>query len=149
MGQNFAPKSGQVIDPTFFHTFFVKTCFFQKSHSPCRKKRIFEKQKKTTKNNKKQTARLLTYAGQVIDPTAYIYIYICAVELIVGLFCVKNWSKFFVYFCFENLVLPAERRGLKKNQEKLKNDPILVLKLVQLCCATCLDQFLTQPWTSF
>ena len=76
LGQNFAPKSGQVIDPTFFHTFFVKTCFFQKSHSPCRKKRIFEKQKKTTKNNKKQTARLLTYAGQVIDPTAYIYIYV-------------------------------------------------------------------------
>ena len=47
--------------------------FFQKSHSPCRKKRIFEKTKKTTKNNKKQMARLLTYDGQVIDPAAYIY----------------------------------------------------------------------------
>ena len=50
--------------PYFFHTFFVKTFFFQKYHSPCRKKRIFEK-KKTTKNNKKQMARLLTYDGHI------------------------------------------------------------------------------------
>ena len=58
----------------FSRVFFVKTCFFfQKSHSPCRKKKIFEKQNKTTKNNKK-VVNLLTYGGQVIDPTAYIYI---------------------------------------------------------------------------
>ena len=32
-------------------------------------------------------AKLLTYDGQVIDPTAYIYIYMCVC-------CrVKNWSK--------------------------------------------------------
>ena len=61
--------------PYSFHGFFVKTCFFQKSHSPCRKKTIFEKQKRKTKDNKK-VAKLLTYGGQVIDPTAYIYMYI-------------------------------------------------------------------------
>ena len=49
--------------------FFVKALFFlfEKSHSPCRKKKIFEKNK--TKNEIK-VAKLLTYGGQVIDPTA-------------------------------------------------------------------------------
>ena len=57
-----------------FHTFLLKLVFFQKSHSPCRKKKIFEKQQKTKKkNNNKEMAKLLTYDGQVIDPTAYIY----------------------------------------------------------------------------
>ena len=50
----------------------------------------------------------------------YIYIYICAVELKTGpmfaFFSVKNWSFFFV---FEHLVLPAERRGFFKKEEKL------------------------------
>ena len=65
-----------------FSHFFVKTLSFQKPHSPCRKKRIFEKQKNTTKNNKKQMARLLTYDGQVIDPTADIYIYMALVRFL-------------------------------------------------------------------
>ena len=34
-----------------------------------------------------------------------------------------------------------------KNQKE--NDQTVGLKLVQWCCATCLDQFFTQPWTSF
>ena len=33
----------------------------------------FDKQK--NKNNETKVAKLLTYGGQVIDPTAYIYIY--------------------------------------------------------------------------
>ena len=41
----------------FSHVFLLKLVFVQKSHSPCRKKKIFEK--KTAKNNKK--------GGQVID----------------------------------------------------------------------------------
>ena len=76
-GQNFAQKDGQVIDPTFFHTFFVKTCFLNLI-LPAERRRFFEKQqktqKKTIKNNKKEMAKFLTYDGQVIDPTAYIYI---------------------------------------------------------------------------
>ena len=60
-----------------FSPFFVKTCFFQKSHSPCIKKKIFEKPKK---DNKKEMAKLLTYDGQVI---ALQHIYIYAGELLV------------------------------------------------------------------
>ena len=58
-----------------FSHFFVKTFFFKNIILPA-EGRGFLKNKKTTKNNKKQMARLLTYDGQVIDPTAYIYIYI-------------------------------------------------------------------------
>ena len=55
--------------PYFVHTFLLNFCFFffQKSHSPCRKKRIFEKQKRQQKNIKNRwpgywlmMARLLT-----------------------------------------------------------------------------------------
>ena len=58
--------------PYFFHTFLVKNIFFKNLILPA-ERRGFLKNKKTTKNNKKQMARLLTYAGQVIDPTAYMY----------------------------------------------------------------------------
>ena len=58
-----------------FSPFFFFYLFFQKSHSPCRKKKIFEKPKKTKKINKKM-AKLSAQHGQVISPTAYIYIYI-------------------------------------------------------------------------
>ena len=52
--------------PYSFHmVFWYNLLFFQKSHSPCRKKRIFEKQK-TTKKTIKKVAKLLTYGGQVI-----------------------------------------------------------------------------------
>ena len=56
--------------PYFFFTLFLLKLFFQKSHSPCRKKRIKKKKQKTqqkTIKNRKQMARLLTYDGQVID----------------------------------------------------------------------------------
>ena len=56
----------------FFHTCFVKTCFFSKIHSPGQKEENFWNTEKK-KNNKKEVAKLLTYGGQVIDPTAYIY----------------------------------------------------------------------------
>ena len=66
-------------------------------------------------------ARLLTYAGQVIDPTAYIY----AVELKTGpIFAfssVKNWSNFFVFFVFLLLKisfsLQKEEDFFKKKEE--------------------------------
>ena len=68
--------------------------FFEKAHSPCRKKTSFEKHEK---NNERKVAKLLTYGGQVIDRTAYIYIYTHAVELKTGprfeVSSVKNWSK--------------------------------------------------------
>ena len=79
----------------FFSHFFVKTCFSQKSHYPCRKKKIFWKTKKnkTTKNNKK--------GGQDIDlrwpsywpysiyiyMATYIYIYLSlSVSLFISLY---------------------------------------------------------------
>ena len=82
---------------------------------------------------------------------AHIYIYICCrVKMVQCLpFSVLKWSKFFV---FEHLVLPAERKGFfKKNKkEETKNYPILVLKkLVQLCCATYLDQFFNTSLDQF
>ena len=47
-------------------------------------------------------------------------------------------------FCRENEIL-------KKNeqQKKTKKHHFLSQNLVQLCCATYLDQVLTQPWTRF
>ena len=65
---------GQLIDPTVFIQNSIFFCF-QKSQSSCRKNNIFEKQK----GNETNVARLLTLqalkCGQVIDPTAHIYIY--------------------------------------------------------------------------
>ena len=58
--------------PYFFHTFFLT--FFKNLIFPAERRGFLKKTKNTTKNNKKQMARLLTYDGQVIDPTAYIYI---------------------------------------------------------------------------
>ena len=60
--------------------FLLKLVFVKNLILPTEKKKIFEKKKtiKTTINYKK-VAKLLTYGGQVIDPTAYIshiYIYI-------------------------------------------------------------------------
>ena len=69
--------------------------------------------------------------GPVNNFTAYMYIYIYAVELKTGpIFAfssVKNWSNCFVlvFFVFENLILPAERRGFftkKKKKNKQKNN---------------------------
>ena len=72
------------------HTFFVKTCFFFKNLIlPAERRGFLKNKKKQQKTIKKKMARLLTYAGQVIDPTAYIYIYICC-EVII-------WSKFGVF----------------------------------------------------
>ena len=56
----------------------------------------------------------------------YMYIYIYAVELKAGpifaFFSVKNWSIFCLVFCFENLALPAERRGIFKKKEEKRNN---------------------------
>ena len=66
---------------------------------------------------------------------------------------VKNWSSFFVFFVFENLILPAERRGFfkkkKKNKQKkttflaLKTGPILLCNILGPMFNASLDQFLT------
>ena len=54
----------------------------------------------------------------------HIYMYIYAVELKTGpIFAfssVKNWSIFFCFFVFENLILPAERRGFCTKKKKKK-----------------------------
>ena len=84
--------------------FFVKTCFlFVKNLIlPAERNDFFEKQKTTTKNNKIKVAKLLTYGSQVIDPTAYIYIYMgetptggyfLAKDFNFPNFIVKKWPK--------------------------------------------------------
>ena len=60
--------------PYSFHMVFWYNLFFFKNHILPAERRIFF-WKKTEKHLKK-VAKLLTYGGQVIDPTAYIYIYI-------------------------------------------------------------------------
>ena len=54
-------------------------------------------------------------------------------------------------FCFRNLIFPAEKRGIFKNKQTTTKTEthFYKLKLVQLCCATCFDQFLTYTWTRF
>ena len=77
-------------------------------------------------------------------------IYIYAVKLKTGpsfaLFKVKNWSIFcfFCFFIFENLILPAERRGfLKKKQAKktTKKTQFLKSKTGPIMLRNILDNF--------
>ena len=87
-------KCGQVIDPTVFTCvsviFFV---FFVNLILPAERRRFLKKNKTKQQKTIKKVAKLLTYGGQVIDPTAhiYMYIYMCC--------RVKNWSK--ICFCVQ------------------------------------------------
>ena len=91
----------------FSHGFFG--IFFQKSHSPCRKKRIFENKKTTTKNNKK--------GGQVIDlwwPSYRPYsicVYICTYDSSPGF----HFSKPITYNLVERLATPKRQPYLYFN----------------------------------
>ena len=87
-----------------------------------------------------------------------IHIYIYAVESKLGpkiaFFWVKTWSKFSSFFlcCVSKIFLlsAGRMRCFKTSEEKKdKNYPVLSQNLVQLCCATYLDQVLMQPWTKF
>ena len=88
----------------------------------------------------------------------HLYIYICC--------RVKTWSKnslflsqnlvqgfsFFLFLFFKNPLLSAGRmRLLRKTSQKRREKKTLFLRqnLVWFCCATYLDQVLTQPWTKF
>ena len=109
--------------------------------------------------------QVLTQKTQILDQVLTLqHIYIYAVELKTGasfaFFSVKKWSMFFVFFVFfvfENLVLPAERRGFKKEKKKQKNDPFLVLKTGPILLRNILgpvfnaslDQFLTLGFFCF
>ena len=93
----------------------------------------------------------------------YIYICICAVKLKTGpifaLFKAKNWSifLFFLFLIFENLILPAERRGFLKNKQKqqkkhilkLKTGPIMLRNMLGPVFNFNLDQFLTLEFLFF
>ena len=86
-----------------------------------------------------------------------IYIYICC--------RVKTWSKnslflsqnlvqvflFYFFLFFKHPLLSAVRMTFfRKTRKKRKNKThFLSQNLVQFCCATYLDQVLTQPWTRF
>ena len=64
---------------------------------------------------------------------------------------------FYLFFYFENLVLPAERRIFSKQikiknikTEKKKKKHLVKLKIGPIMlCATYLDQILTLTWTNF
>ena len=96
----------------FFDQFFSKALILHHPLKTVHKKSpqnpIFIGSKKGGQVIDPKVAKLLTLLwpknGQVIDPAAYIYIYMHAVELKTGpIFAfssVKNWSNFFVFFCF-------------------------------------------------
>ena len=46
-----------------------------------------------------------------------------------ALFKVKNWSIFVCFFVFENLILPAERRGFLKNMQTKKTTKNTISKV--------------------
>ena len=55
----------------FFTLFLLKLVFFFKNLIlPAERRRFLKNKKKTTKKTKTKMAKLLTYDGQVIDPTA-------------------------------------------------------------------------------
>ena len=102
--------------------------------------------------------------GQIFNSTVYIYIYVVKLKAgpMFALFKVKNWSIFFVFlfFIFENLILPAERRGFlkKKNKQKttkktqflkLKAGPIMLRNILGPVFNFHLDQFLTLEFFYF
>ena len=68
---------------------------------------------------------------------------------------VKNWSIFLFFFDFENLVLPAERRGffLRRNKKDpflaLKTGPTLLRNILGPVFNASLDQFLTLGFLFF
>ena len=70
IGPGFDSRNG-----VFFLSFFFAR-FSLKSHSPCRKKKIFEKQKKKKKENLDQVlTQKKANLGPGFDSTAYVYIY--------------------------------------------------------------------------
>ena len=112
--QNFAQKDGQVIDSTFFTLFLLKLVFFQKSHSPCRKKNIFEKQKKTQqKKYKKADGQVINFWWPSYQPYSIYAVYmlmqaccvtgVCFIGLLI--FAIFGPFVFLVRFPFFPLVL--------------------------------------------
>ena len=95
-------KMAKLLTLLFFTLFLLKLVFFQKSHSPCRKKKIFEKQLNTTKIEKKM-AKLLTLHGQDINSTAYIYthivfsLFLSSISLSLSLFSLSLSLSFFFF----------------------------------------------------
>ena len=53
-----------------------------------------------------------------------------------------SFCSFQNFFCRENEIV-------QKTKKKTNNYHCLSQKSVQLCCATCFDRFLTQPWPDF
>ena len=97
-----------------------------------------------------------TKLGSDNNTTANIYIYIyicCRVKTLSknGLFLSQNLVQvfsFFFFFCFSKIFFFLQGEILKKNAQKQRQKtPFLSQNLVQFCCATYLDQVLTQPWT--
>ena len=102
----------------------------------------------------KQCATISQQHWRLKWKTRYMHIYIYVVESKLGpkiaFFWVKTWSKSFFVFSKLFFLLQGEW-DFSKKRKKNKTNMTLFLRqnLVQLCCTTCLDQVLTQPWTKF
>ena len=75
--------------------FFFFVFYFQKSHSPCRKKRIFEKQAKN--NNKKNTQFLKLKTGPIMLRNILGPVFNFNLDQFLTL---EFFDFFFVFFCF-------------------------------------------------
>ena len=147
----------------FFDQFFFKTTNFAPPPENCAQKisekPYFYRLKKGGQVIDPKVAKLLTLLWPKKKPSywpysIYIYIYICC--------RVKTWSKicpflsqnlvqvFFFSFFFIFFFLQGEWDFKEKwaKKDKTKHH-FLSQNLVQVCCATYLDQVLTQPWTKF
>ena len=79
-------------------------------------------------------------------PYIYIYIVESRIGSRVAIFWVKNWSKVSSFSCFRKLFFFLQGDwdfSKKEKTKKVKIDNPPESKAGQLCCATCLDQFLT------
>ena len=77
-----------------------------------------------------------------------------AVESSIGphfaFFWVEHWSAFSFFPCFSKLSFSLQKEEtIEIKQRRSKLTTSLSQNLVQFCCATCVDQFLTQAWTNF
>ena len=82
----------------------------------------------------------------------HIYIYIYTLESKTGpmfaFFLRQKLVKFSIFLILLLKILLSARR-MRFFKTKKEVDHFLSRLLVQLCCATYLDQFLTQPWSNF
>ena len=89
----------------------------------------------------------------------YVYIYILTYIYVVESklapklpFLSQRLAHFFVsLFCFSQNVFFLQGEWVSEKRQNIRSTLTVLLsqKVAELCCATCLDQFLTQAWANF